>query len=68
MGETIFYPTQRQFLCMNARNSEQTKKKCVDLIVKIDAPFTLLDHPQFKKFCNYLVVGAAGIPSRNFGR
>ena len=31
-------------------NSEQTKKECIDLIVKTYAPFTLLDHPQFKKF------------------
>ena len=30
-------------------NSEQTKKECIDLIVKTYAPFTLLDHPQFKK-------------------
>ena len=52
----------------SARNSEQTKKKCIDLIVKTDAPFTLLDHPRFKKFCNYLVVGEARIPSRNSGR
>ena len=50
------------------RNSEQTKKECIDLIVKIDAPFTLFDHPQFKKFCNYLVQGEAGIPSRHFRR
>ena len=41
----------------SGKNSEQTKKECIDLIVKTDAPFTLLDHPQFKKFCNYLVQG-----------
>ena len=29
------------------RNSKQTKKECIDLIVKIDAPFMILDHPQF---------------------
>ena len=51
----------------SCRNSEQTKKKCIDLIVKIDAPFTLPDHRQFKIFCNYLVQGKAGIPRRNFG-
>ena len=28
----------------------------------------LLDHPQFKKFYNYLVQGEAGIPSRHSGR
>ena len=40
----------------SGRNSEQTKKKeCMDLIVKTDVTFTLLDHPQFKKFYNYLV-------------
>ena len=44
------------------KNSEQTKKECIDLIVKTDAPFTLLDHPQFKQFCNYLVHDEAGIP------
>ena len=37
----------------SGRTSEQTKKECIDLIVKTDAPFTLLYHPQFKKFCNY---------------
>ena len=52
----------------SGRNSEQTKKECIDIIVKTDAPFTLLDHPQFRKFCNYLVQGEAGIPSRNSGR
>ena len=41
----------------SSRNSKQTKKKCIDLIVKTDAPFTLPDHPQFKNFCNYLVQG-----------
>ena len=50
------------------RNSEQTKKECIDLIVKIDAPFLLLDHPQFKIFCNYLVQGEAWIPSRRSRR
>ena len=48
-------------------NLEQTKKEYIDLIVKTDAPFTLLDHPQFKKFCNYLVQGEAWIPSRHSG-
>ena len=45
----------------SGKNSEQTKKECIDLIVKTDAPITLLDHPQFKKFCNYLVQGEAEI-------
>ena len=52
----------------SGKNSEQRKKECIDLIVKTDAPFTLLDHPQFKKFCNYLVQGEVGIPSRHSGR
>ena len=52
----------------SSRNSKQTKKECIDLIVKTDAPFTLLDHPQFKKFFNYLVQGEVGIPSRHSGR
>ena len=52
----------------SGRNSEQTKKECIDLIFKTYAPFTLLDHPQFKKFCNYLVQGKARIPSCNSGR
>ena len=51
----------------SGRNSEQTKKECIDLIVKTDAPFMLLHHPQFKKICNYLVQGEAGIPSHNSG-
>ena len=34
----------------SGRNLEKTKKECIDLIVKTDAPFTLLDHPQFKIF------------------
>ena len=55
-------------LKFSGRNLEQTKKECIDLIVKIDAPFTLHDHPQFKKFCNCLVQGEAGIPSRHSGR
>ena len=33
-----------------SRTPEQTKKECIDLIVKRDAPFTLLDHSQFKRF------------------
>ena len=49
----------------SGRNSEQTKKECIDLIVKTYSPFLLLDHPKFKKFCNYLVQGEAGIPSRH---
>ena len=32
------------------RNSKQTKKEFIDLIFKTHAPFTLLDHPQFKIF------------------
>ena len=27
------------------KNSDQTKKECIDLIVKTNPPFTLLDHP-----------------------
>ena len=52
----------------SGRNLEQTKKECIDLIVKVDAPFTLLYHPQFKNFYNYFVQGEAGIPSRHSGR
>ena len=37
-------------LKVSGRNSEHTKKECIDLIVKTDAPFTLLDHLQFKQF------------------
>ena len=37
----------------SGRNSKQTKTECIDLIVKTDAHFTLLDHYQFKKFYNY---------------
>ena len=62
---TDYFSKTLKFL---GKNLEQTKKECIDLIVKTDAPFTLLDHPQFKKFCNYLVQGEAGIPSRHFGR
>ena len=51
-----------------SKNSEQTKKECIDLIVKTYAPFRLLDHPQFKNFCNYIVQGEAWILSRNSGR
>ena len=62
---TDYFLKTSKFSC---RNLEQTKKECIDLTVKIDAPFTLLDHPQFKKFCNYLVQGEAGIPSRHSRR
>ena len=55
-------------LKFSGRNLEQTKKEYIDLIFKTDAPFTLLDHPQFKKFCNYLVQGEVGIPSCHSGR
>ena len=34
-------------LKFSGKNSKQTKKECIDLIVKKDAPFTLFDHPQF---------------------
>ena len=47
---------------------EKTKKKCIDLIVKTDAPCTLLDHPQFIWFCNYLAQSKAGILSSMSGR
>ena len=47
---------------------EYTKKECMDLIVKTDAPFTLLDHSQFKRFFNYLAQCVAGIPSSMSGR
>ena len=46
-----------------SRSLENTKKECIDLIVNTDANFTLLDHPQFKRFCNYLAQCEAGIPS-----
>ena len=52
----------------SGRNLEQTKKECIDLIVKTNAPFTLLDHPHFKKFRNYLVQGEEGIPSHHSER
>ena len=52
----------------SSKNSEQTKKECIDLIIKTDVPLTLLDHPQFIKLCNYLVQGEARIPSRHFGQ
>ena len=51
----------------SGRNLEQTKKECIDLIVKTNTPFKLLYHLQFKKFCNYLVQGDTGIPSRHSG-
>ena len=54
-------------LKFSGNNLEQTKKECIDLIVKTDAHFTLLDHPQFKKFCNYLAQCEAGIPSHHSG-
>ena len=34
----------------SGRNSEQTKKECIDLIVETNSPFSLLDHPKFKFF------------------
>ena len=49
-------------------NLEQAKKEYVDLIFKTYAPFTLFYHPQFIKFCKYLLQGEVGIPSRNSGR
>ena len=52
----------------SGRNSEQTNKECIDLIVKTDAPVTLLGHPQFKNFCNYLVQGEVGIARRHSRR
>ena len=57
---TDYFSKTSKFSC---RNSEQTKKECIDLIVKSDAPFMLLDHPQFKKFCNYFVQGESRIPT-----
>ena len=51
-----------------SRAPEYTKKECIDLIVKTDAPFTLLDNPQFKSFFNYLAQCEAGIPSSMSGR
>ena len=62
---TDYFSNTSKFL---ERNLQQTKKECIDLIVKTDAPFMLLDHPQFKKFCNYLVQGEARIPSRHSRR
>ena len=46
---TDYFSNNSKFI---SRSPEQTKKECIDLIVKIDAPFTLLDHPQFIMFCN----------------
>ena len=40
---TYYFSKTSKFL---GRHSEQTKKECIDLIVKTDAPFTLLDHPK----------------------
>ena len=62
---TDYFSKTSKFL---SRTSEQTKKECIDLIVKTDAPFTLLDHPQFKRFCNYLAQCEAGILSSMSGR
>ena len=44
---TYYFSMTCKFL---SRTQEQTKKECIDLIVKTDTPFTLLDHPQFKRF------------------
>ena len=44
---TNYFSKTSKFL---GRNSKQTNKECIDLIVKKDAPFMLLDHPQFKVF------------------
>ena len=52
----------------SSKNSKQTKKECIDLIVKTNAPFTLLNHPKFKRFCNYLLQGKAWIPRSHSGR
>ena len=62
---TVYFSKPSKFV---SRTPELTKKECIDLIVKTDAPFTLLDHPQFKRFCNYLSQCEAGIPSSMFGR
>ena len=61
---TDYFSKTFKFSC---ENSEQKKQECIDLIFKSDAPFTLLDHPQFKKFCNYFVQGESRIPSRHSG-
>ena len=47
-----YFSKTSKFSC---KNSEQTKKECIDLIIKTNAPFMLLDHPQFKRFFDYLV-------------
>ena len=57
---TYYFSKTSKFL---SRTAELTKKECIDLIVKIDAPFTLLDHPQYKRVCNYLAQCKEGIPS-----
>ena len=46
-----------------SKSPEQIEKECIDLIVKKDAPFILLDHPQFKRFFNYLAQCEAYISS-----
>ena len=48
---TDYFSKTSKFL---SSSPEQKMKECINLIVKTDAPFTLLDHPQFKSFCNYL--------------
>ena len=62
---TDYFSKTSKFL---SRSPKQIKKECIDLIVKTDAPFTLLDHPQFKRFCNYLAQCEARIPSSMSGR
>ena len=62
---TDYFSKTSKFL---SRTPEQTKKECIDLIVKTYAPFALLDHPQFKRFCNYLAQCEVGIPSSMFER
>ena len=44
---TYYFSKTSKFL---GRNSEQTKKECIDLIVKTDVPFTLIDHLNLKNF------------------
>ena len=57
---TNYFSKTYKFL---SRSPEHTKKEYIDVIFKTDAPFKLLAHPQFKRFCNYLAQYGAGIPS-----
>ena len=59
---TNFFSKKRKYL---GRTQELTKERCIDLIIKTNTTFTILENLEFEAFCSCFAQCAVSLPSEN---